>query len=204
MKDRFKKFLDFDDPNKLMPWKDKSPEPQGEEPEDRPEIAIKPAWYFVMYFIMGVGFDTLFPTNVFPRKCASRSGRGWCFSAPSSIQPLWGASGKPTRTMRRMPPARVLITDGPYRFSRNPIYLAFMCLYMGLGIFLNNLWIFVLGAPLIATLQAVIIRREEDYLAGKIRCGIWRLLPERAPLVLGVVEKVPRKKCPRRIRRLGT
>ena len=42
-----------------------------------------------------------------------------------------------------------------------------MCLYMGLGIFLNNLWIFVLGAPLVATIQAVIITREEDYLAGK-------------------------------------
>ena len=76
MKDRFKKFLDFDDPNKLMPWKDKSPEPQGEEPEDRPEIAIKPAWYFVMYFIMGVGFDTLFPTNVFPEKVRFTLGAG--------------------------------------------------------------------------------------------------------------------------------
>ena len=36
MKDWFKRFTDFDDPNKLMPWKDKSPEPQGETPEDRP------------------------------------------------------------------------------------------------------------------------------------------------------------------------
>ena len=76
MKNRFKKFLDFDDPNKLMPWKDKSPEPQGEEPEDRPEIAIKPAWYFAMYFIMGVGFDTLFPTNVFPEKVRFMLGVG--------------------------------------------------------------------------------------------------------------------------------
>ena len=167
MKDRFKKFLDFDDPNKLMPWKDKSPEPQGEEPEDRPEIAIKPAWYFVMYFIMGVGFDTLFPTNVFPEKVRFTLGAGLVLFGAVLNSTSLGCFRKAHTDHATDAPARVLITDGPYRFSRNPIYLAFMCLYMGLGIFLNNLWIFVLGAPLIATLQAVIIRREEDYLAEK-------------------------------------
>ena len=167
MKDRFKKFLDFDDPNKLMPWKNKSPEPQGEEPEDRPEIPIKPGWYFAMYYIMGVGFDTLFPTNVFPESVRFTLGVGLVLAGAILNSTSLGRFKKARTNHETNKPARVLITDGPYSFSRNPIYLGFMCLYMGLGIFLNNLWIFVLGAPLVATIQALIVAREEDYLAGK-------------------------------------
>ncbi len=167
MKDRFKKFLDFDDPNKLMPWKNKSPEPQGETPEDRPEIAIKPVWYFTMYFIIGVGFDTLFPTNAFPENLRFTLGAGLVLAGAILNSSSIGCLKRHHTNHETNKPARVLITDGPYRFSRNPIYLGFMCLYLGLGIFLNNLWIFVLGAPLFITVQAVIVAREEDYLAGK-------------------------------------
>ena len=167
MKDRFKKFLDFDDPNKLMPWKNKSPEPQGEEPEDRPEIPIKPGWYFAMYYIMGVGFDTLFPTNFFPESVRFTLGVGLVLAGAILNSTSLGRFKKARTNHETNKPARVLITDGPYSFSRNPIYLGFMCLYLGLGIFLNNLWIFVLGALLVATIQALIVAREEDYLAGK-------------------------------------
>ncbi len=167
MKDWFKRFTYFDDPNKLMPWKDKSPEPQGEEPEDRPEIPIKPGWYFVMYFIMGVGFDTLFPTYAFPENVRFTLGVGLVI-AGAVLNSTSLVCYRDTRTNHETnKPAHALITEGPYRFSRNPIYLGYMCLFLGLGIFLNNLWIFVLGAPLLATVQVAIIAREEDYLAEK-------------------------------------
>ncbi len=163
----FKKFLEFDDQNRLMPWKRKRPEPQGEAPEDHPSVSIKPGWYFMMYFIIGVGFDTLFPTDAFSENVR--------FTLGVSLV-LLGAilNASATRRFRRAhthhevdKPARALITDGPYRFSRNPIYLGFIALYLGLGVFLNNLWIFVLGAPLTLTIQVVIASREEDYLEGK-------------------------------------
>ena len=168
MKDWFKRFTDFDDPNKLMPWKDKSPEPQGEHPEDRPEIPIKPGWYFAMYFIMGVGFDTLFPTYVVSRERTLHARRrGWCSSGAilNSTSLVRYRNARTNHETNK--PAHVLITEGPYSFSRNPIYLGYMCLFLGLGIFLNNLWIFVLGAPLLATVQVAIIAREEDYLTEK-------------------------------------
>ena len=120
-----------------------------------------------MYFIMGVGFDTLFPTNVFPEKVRFMLGAGLVLAGAILNSTSLGCFRKAHTNHATDAPARVLITDGPYSFSRNPIYLGFMCLYMGLGIFLNNLWIFVLGAPLVATIQALIVAREEDYLAGK-------------------------------------
>ena len=167
MKDWFRRFTDFDDPNKLMPWKNKSPEPQGETPEDHPHIPIKPVWYFAMYFIMGVGFDTLFPTYVFPENVRFTLGAGLVLAGAVMNSTSLVCYRNARTNHETDKPARVLITDGPYRFSRNPIYLGYICLFLGLGIFLNNLWIFVLGTPLLATVQVAIVAREEDYLTEK-------------------------------------
>lgn len=162
-----RKLLASEDPARLAPWKNRRPEPQGEAPEDRPDVPVKPAWHFIMYFIMGAGFDALFPTDAFSENARFTLGTGLVAAGAILHSAAIGRlrkAGTPHATDR---PARVLVTGGPYRFSRNPIYLGLISLYLGLGIFLNNLWIFVLGAPLIATIQVVIVAREEDYLEGK-------------------------------------
>jgi protein-S-isoprenylcysteine O-methyltransferase Ste14 len=61
-------------------------------------------------------------------------------------------------------PATALVTDGPFRFSRNPIYLAFTLLYGGITVVANDLWA-VLPLPIIlAVMQRGVIEREERYL----------------------------------------
>ena len=40
-----------------------------------------------------------------------------------------------------------LITDGLYRFSRNPAYLSLTLVYLGIGILLDNGWILILVVP---------------------------------------------------------
>jgi protein-S-isoprenylcysteine O-methyltransferase Ste14 len=60
-----------------------------------------------------------------------------------------------------------IVRTGPYRFSRNPIYLAFFASHLGLAICVNSLW---LGATLIATVAViafVVVPREEWYLTGR-------------------------------------
>ena len=49
----------------------------------------------------------------------------------------------------------VLITDGPYRFSRNPSYASLTLLYLGIGILLNNGWILILVAPVFLVMDLV-------------------------------------------------
>ena len=61
-------------------------------------------------------------------------------------------------------PTATLVTDGPFRFSRNPIYLGFVSLAMGIGLALNSYW--VLGSVSVAfvALQVLVVTREERYL----------------------------------------
>jgi len=40
-----------------------------------------------------------------------------------------------------MKPTTALVTEGPFRYSRNPIYLALTLLYLGVAFLVNALWI---------------------------------------------------------------
>ena len=60
--------------------------------------------------------------------------------------------------------ASVLITDGPYRFSRNPSYVSLTLLYLGVGIILNNGWIWLLVVPVLLVMDLRVVRKEERHL----------------------------------------
>ena len=61
-------------------------------------------------------------------------------------------------------PARALITDGLYRYSRNPIYLSFYLIQAGMGLFLAQGWM-VLGVIVTeGWIYRLVIKREEAYL----------------------------------------
>lgn len=64
-------------------------------------------------------------------------------------------------------PTTTVIQKGLYRFSRNPIYLAFCIATVGIGLVLNSWWIVVSSLPLKALLQRLVIQREESYLERK-------------------------------------
>jgi len=64
-------------------------------------------------------------------------------------------------------PTPELIAGGPYRFSRNPIYVGMALIQTGIGVVLGNLWVLLLLVPVLAILQRGVIEKEEAYLARK-------------------------------------
>jgi protein-S-isoprenylcysteine O-methyltransferase Ste14 len=61
-------------------------------------------------------------------------------------------------------PARVLVTTGIYGHSRNPVYLGFFFMYLGIGIALHSPWILALTIPVAFTIRYGVVAREEAYL----------------------------------------
>jgi protein-S-isoprenylcysteine O-methyltransferase Ste14 len=61
-------------------------------------------------------------------------------------------------------PATALMRQGPYRWSRNPQYLAFVAMYIGAALVTNTVWPLLLLAPVLAVVITAVIRREERYL----------------------------------------
>ena len=61
-------------------------------------------------------------------------------------------------------PTTTIVRAGPYRYSRNPIYLAFSLLQLGVAFWVNSLWLLVTLMPAVALMSFVVIPREEHYL----------------------------------------
>ena len=64
-------------------------------------------------------------------------------------------------------PTPSLILDGPYRFSRNPIYLAMTLAQIGLGLLLDNAWIVALSGASLTVIHFIAVRPEEAYLLDR-------------------------------------
>lgn len=60
-----------------------------------------------------------------------------------------------------------IVTDGVYRWTRNPMYLGMALIYAGLALILDSLVALVLLAPLVLFIQKEVIEREEAYLESK-------------------------------------
>jgi protein-S-isoprenylcysteine O-methyltransferase Ste14 len=62
-------------------------------------------------------------------------------------------------------PATRVVREGPYRFTRNPMYVGGTLTYIGIAIAMNVAWPLLLLPLVLWALFALVIREEERYLA---------------------------------------
>ncbi len=62
-------------------------------------------------------------------------------------------------------PTTALVTSGPYRYTRNPIYLSMAGIYAGVAALANALWPFLLLPFALLAIDLGMVAREERYLA---------------------------------------
>ncbi|MDR6758431.1 protein-S-isoprenylcysteine O-methyltransferase Ste14 [Mycoplana sp. BE70] len=67
-----------------------------------------------------------------------------------------------------------LVTNGPYRYTRNPIYLAHTLAIAGLGILLQNPWFLAAAVAAVIVTTLVAVRREELHLLSRFGCDFER------------------------------
>lgn len=69
-----------------------------------------------------------------------------------------------------MPPwetASAVVMRGPYRFTRNPMYLGMALIHAGVGLGLTSVWILLMLVPVLWWINTRVIAREERYMAEK-------------------------------------
>ncbi len=64
-------------------------------------------------------------------------------------------------------PTTAIVMRGPFRFSRNPLYLSLTALYIGIATVVNSLWAIVLLPVALVAISRGVIEREERYLERK-------------------------------------
>ena len=64
-------------------------------------------------------------------------------------------------------PTTAIITSGPYKFSRNPIYVTMATLCLGVAVWVNSIWLLGTLVLSIGVITIGVIFREERYLEQK-------------------------------------
>jgi protein-S-isoprenylcysteine O-methyltransferase Ste14 len=64
-------------------------------------------------------------------------------------------------------PTTVLVVDGIYGRTRNPLYVGTTLIYLGLGVAAGSLWAIALAMPLLWVINVGVVKREERYLERK-------------------------------------
>ena len=91
---------------------------------------------------------------------------GWASIALGIALMLWAAVEmfRHRTTINPYGKPSSLLQNGPFRFSRNPIYLADTLIYCGIGLLLNSVWPWLLLPLLIVCMQRAVIIHEEHLL----------------------------------------
>ena len=139
----------------------------SDKPNEAPDTAgvvAPPPLIYAGALAAGLLAKTLFPTAFLPRRVALLLGL-----------PLLGAGLllflSSLRTMRRAgtdvrpdKPTSSLVVEGPYRFTRNPIYLGVTLVYGGITALANSLPSALLLPFILVVMRRGVIEREERYL----------------------------------------
>ena len=136
-------------------------------------------WVFVLAYLAGVAVERIWPSNL-----GARLSVGAVTFALGAVVAGWGLvtfhkAGTTTVPGRA---SASLVTWGPYRFSRNPMYVGLSLAYVGEALLLRQAWPLALLPLVVAYVNWVVIPVEEakltevfgeEYLSYRARTRRW-------------------------------
>lgn len=136
---------------------------------DTPGVIAPPPLIFLGFLLVGLGLSRLLPDPGLPVPGDWRRYVAFVLIVGGVI--IDGAAVGAFRVLGTRPepwkPSTALATGGLYRFSRNPMYVGFLLIYVGFAVAMNSAFIAALILPCLIVVEVFVIRREERYLATR-------------------------------------
>jgi len=134
---------------------------------DKANVLLPPPLIFLAALVVGLLLQHVVPVRWLPASWAD-----WIGGVLVAIAIGLALSGvlalRAARTaIDPRKPTTAIVRQGPYRFSRNPLYVALILLCVGIAALSNILWIVLLLVPAVVVQRVGVIRREEAYLDRK-------------------------------------
>ena len=134
---------------------------------DHPNVRVPPPLIYVAGLVLGLVLERTFPAVVLPRT-VSQAAALVCLALWIGLT-VWsvGSFRRNRTSLIPIKPATALVISGPYRFTRNPMYVGMICLYLALSLWFNIFWALILLPIVIGVVRYYVIAREERYLESK-------------------------------------
>jgi protein-S-isoprenylcysteine O-methyltransferase Ste14 len=137
---------------------------------DYADVVVKPPFLFAGAIVLGCLLSWFIPLGT---GLGSANGRALAVGGSLALIGL-ALSALSVREFRRAgtsvvpgDPSTVLVEAGPYRFTRNPIYIGLVLFYFGVAIVATSAWMLLLLVPVLIILQRGVVEREEAYMQAK-------------------------------------
>ena len=133
------------------------------------DVRFPPPFVFLGGVILGIVIDRFVMTVPFPFARAASLAIGAILMAIGAALPVSARMHfkRTGQSVRPWDPTPELIFEGPYRFTRNPMYVGLTLFEIGFALVLNNVWVAALAAPALAAVHFTAVLPEERYLSGK-------------------------------------
>lgn len=139
----------------------------SETPSDHPDVSIHPPLFYLAALALSYALNKFEPLPIFNGLAPRMAGLALVVAGLSivasgrRIMKAHGTNINPTR------PTMTIIQTGPYRYSRNPLYLSLTTAYCGFGLLMNTWWPFILLPLVLLPMHFLVVLREERYLKNK-------------------------------------
>lgn len=150
---------------------------------DNSGAVIRPPIAWALAVIAGLTLDRLYPLPFLPAGVPAGWLGGIVFLAGLALL-LWAATTfrRAGTQIQTTEPTTTIVDAGPYRYTRNPIYIGMFLGLAGLAVAFDSLWLVVLLVPFYLIIRYGVVAHEESYLerkfgdaylAYKARVGRW-------------------------------
>jgi protein-S-isoprenylcysteine O-methyltransferase Ste14 len=145
-----------------------NPDPSDEPRQGHPQRSGSPAVAWIFALVAGVAVDRLHPLRFVPASVPGAWIGGAIFAIAFALA-IWAIvtirkAGTQVETYK---PTTTIVVDGPYRFTRNPIYLGMVLGQIGVAVAFDSLWILATLVLFYLVIRYGVIAREEAYLEHK-------------------------------------
>ncbi len=135
--------------------------------KDSPRVYTPPPLIFICFVLTARGLNQLMPMPFLVDGYSLLFGLPLCVFALILFLRCAKLFKRAQTDIKPWKPTTSIIQSGPYRFSRNPIYLSFVILGIGLACIMNTFWGLLAMALFVPVINILVIHREERYLRAK-------------------------------------
>ena len=134
---------------------------------DTSGVRVPPPLYYIAGFLAGVALELAFPTSWPPtglRIAGTVLAAGAWLALDGAAMLNFRRAGT---SMVPMNPTTALVTSGPYRLTRNPMYVGMAFLYIAFAFAFGVMWALAVLPAVLIIVDRLVIAREEPYLEHK-------------------------------------
>ena len=136
-------------------------------PPDHSGVFIPPPLFYVLPLAAGALLQRFYPIAVLPPRIALVAGVLLVALGIALFASAFFNFRRARTSLVPIKPTTAIVETGPYRFTRNPMYLSLALAYLGVTLWMDSLWPLLFLPLVLFTVQRAVIAREERYLEAK-------------------------------------